>query len=268
MSSRKSKNSWVHSRIIPLDAIPHVKNFKYRGEDRSYIYVYVLSPFADVITDHLPMWLPPNVITLFGSSLNLVAHVVLLYYQGFEMQGPLPAWAVLMTGLFYFIYIMMDNTDRKQARRMHSSSVLGMLFDHGCDGYTSFIITINICKVLQVSNNAFTLLVATVISGSFYFATLESYYIGGVFLPELNAVSDGAVLYFASCVFAVAVGPEWLTTPIAFGLRSSQWCAVLCFAFATVFWSLNVCENFYRQDRVREYNISDVFLAILYISLI
>ena len=33
---------------------------------------------------------------------------------------------------------MLDNADGKQARKTGSSSVLGMLFDHGCDMITTF----------------------------------------------------------------------------------------------------------------------------------
>lgn len=114
-----------------MSSMPNVENFKYRGEDRSYLYVYVFSPIAERIADCLPMWLAPNSITLFGFFLNIISHLVLLYYQGFQMEGPVPNWAIVMTAVFYFTYIMLDNTDGKQARRTHSSSVLGMLFDHG-----------------------------------------------------------------------------------------------------------------------------------------
>ena len=38
-----------------------------------------------------------------------------------------------MVGINYFIYMVFDNTDGKQARRTGSSSPLGMLFDHGLE---------------------------------------------------------------------------------------------------------------------------------------
>lgn len=79
----------------------------------------------------MPEWLAPNLITLFGFFLNVISHIVLVYYQGFGMRGEIPEWAIVMTGVFYFFYILLDNVDGKQARRTGSSSVLGMLFDHG-----------------------------------------------------------------------------------------------------------------------------------------
>lgn len=36
---------------IPFSSVPKVKNFKYRGEDRSYLYVYFFSPWADWVAE-------------------------------------------------------------------------------------------------------------------------------------------------------------------------------------------------------------------------
>ena len=265
--TEENKTCW-HSKIIPMSSIPNIENFKYRGEDRSYFYVYVLSPIADEIANLLPMWLAPNIITVFGFSLNIIAHLTLLYYQGLQMEGYIPSWAILMTGIFYLIYVELDNTDGKQARRTHSSSVLGMLLDHGCDGFNSFIATINIGRIMQIGNSPFSILIITIVSGSFYFATLESYYIGGVYLPEINAVSDGAIVYLATWVAAIILGPEFLKSKVVYDLKVSEWCAIVCCGFAVVFWSLNLYEIFFRKDRIREYNFNDVFLATIYFIIV
>ena len=258
-------DSCFNPQIIPRKCFHNVINYKYRGEDRSYLYVYVLSPLADKIANALPMWLAPNIITTFGFTLNIISHLTLLYYQGFGMEGVLPNWAILMTALFYLTYIMLDNTDGKQARRTHSSSVLGMLLDHGWDGYNSIIIMINLWKILQVGNNPYSLMSILIVWVSFYFATLESFYIGGVYLPEVNAVSDGALLYVLACIFAVLIGPEWLASPIVYNLRPIHCVAILsCFA-AVIFVILNLHQIFYRQDRVKDASVSDVFQAVMYV---
>lgn len=36
---------------------------------------------------------------------------------------------------------MFDNLDGKQARRTKTSSPLGLLFDHGCDATTTFMLS-------------------------------------------------------------------------------------------------------------------------------
>ena len=57
------------------------------------------------------------------------------------------------------------------------------------------IIMINLARIMQIGDNPFALFAVLVVTMPFYFATLESYYIGGVYLPEVNAVTDGAILY-------------------------------------------------------------------------
>lgn len=134
---------------IPEENYKAINNFQYAGEDRSYLYVYFFSPLADKFATILPNWLPPNVITLAGFCCNIVSHLILLYYQGMSFEGNFPSWVPIVVGINYFLYIFLDNVDGKQARRTHSSSVLGMLFDHGCDGYTTIIVSINTAMMLQ-----------------------------------------------------------------------------------------------------------------------
>ena len=48
-----------------------------------------------------------------------------------------PAWASVLCALGLFLYQSLDAIDGKQARRTHSSSPLGELFDHGCDSIST-----------------------------------------------------------------------------------------------------------------------------------
>lgn len=42
----------------------------------------------------------------------------------------------------------------------------------------------------------------------FHFATLEEYYVGGLFLPCFNAISDGSALYFVTMAVPAIFGNE------------------------------------------------------------
>lgn len=55
------------------------------------------------------------------------------------MKGYIPNWIYLYEGISILLYSILDNMDGKQARRTHSSSPLGLLFDHGCDSITSCV---------------------------------------------------------------------------------------------------------------------------------
>ena len=51
--------------------------------------------------------------------------------------GQDPIWGQIATAIGLFIYQTLDAIDGKQARRTNSSSPLGELFDHGCDGVST-----------------------------------------------------------------------------------------------------------------------------------
>lgn len=76
-------------------------------------------------------------------------------------------------GVAYFLYIICDNTDGKQARRTGSSSPLGMLIDHGMDSITAVINTMLMQTMLQIGSNfnsVFSMIAATL---PFYYAVIE-----------------------------------------------------------------------------------------------
>jgi hypothetical protein len=75
----------------------------------------------------------PNTITLLGLMCQVVTLGVLVQYCP-TLTEPAPAWTAALAGAALFTYSTLDNMDGKQARRTGSSSPLGLLFDHGCDG--------------------------------------------------------------------------------------------------------------------------------------
>jgi hypothetical protein len=76
-----------------------------------------------------------------------------------------------------------------------------MLFDHGCDSIITGVLIITWMKLLAsgVSFMAYMVLVGGMTG--FYLSTLESYFLGGLFLPIINVPSDGNV--FLVCLAAV-----------------------------------------------------------------
>ena len=118
-----------------------IKTHKYKGGAYTPLD-NLLNPWWLWLTDLLPMWMAPNLVTLIGTL-----HVVLVQYicwpyifplTGAEVQSPSPA---AMAGIAWclFVYQTMDAMDGKQARRTGSSTPLGQLFDHGCDAYTLLV---------------------------------------------------------------------------------------------------------------------------------
>jgi choline/ethanolamine phosphotransferase len=90
----------------------------------------------------VPRWIAPNLITLLGTILMFITYLAHIYFMPqFDGAGSAPSWVYFLGGFGLLGYQILDNVDGKQARATGTSSPLGQLFDHGCDGLTfGFII--------------------------------------------------------------------------------------------------------------------------------
>jgi ethanolaminephosphotransferase len=109
---------------------------------------------------------------------------------------------------------MLDEMDGKQARRTGNSSPLGLLFDHGCDCFAAGIQPIIFMRVLQSGDNFLGLVFFVAIYGSFHFATLNEYYMGTLYLPVCNGVSDGSAVIIIGLIVTGIIGPEVWTIEV------------------------------------------------------
>lgn len=75
--------------------------------------------------------------------------VALVLMHDSTMTGEIPTWVSLYSVLCVFLYQSLDAIDGKQARRTKSSSPLGQLFDHGCDGINTMVFIILLWQSFQ-----------------------------------------------------------------------------------------------------------------------
>ena len=183
----------LSSKYIETQYIDNLKNYKYRGEDRSIYYYYVISPVCNLMVNYFPKWLAPNVITVSGWFLNLFNLIITIYYGGWKGCTYYPPWVCYITSFAYSFYIYLDAADGKQARRLNASSPLGLLFDHGTDACTTFYVTIVSGSMLLYNNIYQYLLIYFPIMTTFFFNTWEEYYIGELILPIFNGVEEGSI---------------------------------------------------------------------------
>lgn len=101
--------------------------------------------------------------------------------------------------------------DGKQARRTGNSSPLGLLFDHGCDAFSVGLQTLMIAKMIQIGNNYIVLLAVVASTAPFYFATMEEYYTGGLFLGPGNGITDGSIIIIGLFMYCGVVGTAVFT---------------------------------------------------------
>eukprot|EP01006_Ploeotia_vitrea_P038287 TRINITY_DN66224_c8_g3_i2.p1 TRINITY_DN66224_c8_g3~~TRINITY_DN66224_c8_g3_i2.p1 ORF type:complete len:462 (+),score=36.17 TRINITY_DN66224_c8_g3_i2:82-1386(+) len=186
----------------------NLKKYKYAGEDRSYIYRYLLTPMNNWLVTFFPPWLAPNTVTVTGFLNVILAHIVIWYYCP-NLSGEPPTWAIILCAVTLFIYQTLDNLDGKQARRTGTSSPLGLLFDHGCDAVNTTVGTLTSCSVMQMgpSWKSFALLASPAVV--FYFNTWEEYYIGSLVLPPINGATEGLLIAVGLYFWTAYVGVGW-----------------------------------------------------------
>lgn len=208
---------WQLTPYITSEMAVNLKNHKYSGSDEGFAYIYFYNPVANKLVSYLPETLAPNTITLIGFCHTLTPMIIQFTVIGAQMFGPVPSWFCYLQAWCYFWYRMLDEMDGKQARRTQNSSPLGLIFDHGCDAFSTGIQSIIFMRILQVGNNALCFYVMITVYAAFHFATLEEYYVGTLRLPPLNAVSDGSVLAIGLFIFSGVKGNEVWATPVCDG---------------------------------------------------
>lgn len=117
--------------VLTQDGVTQIAYHKYKAGEYTRLDS-ILNPIWTRLTDLLPMWLAPNMVTTLGGLHCLVAYLITWWYSP-NFQGGVPDFACLINGYCIFSYYTLDCMDGKQARRTGSSSPLGQLFDHGMD---------------------------------------------------------------------------------------------------------------------------------------
>jgi hypothetical protein len=67
-------------------------------------------------------------------------------------------------------------------------------------------------RVIQCGDNFLGLVFFVAIYGSFHFATLNEYYLGTLYLPIFNGVSDGSAVIIITLIVTGFIGPDIWTT--------------------------------------------------------
>jgi len=217
---------------LTLHARQSLPKFEYRGNDRSLLYAYILSPLAAFLVNNCtPRWVAPNLITLTGLMFMILSYLVIWHYvpalvwtdedddadnTSKSTSTALPRWMFTYHCIAMLIYQTLDNMDGKQARRTGSSSPLGLLFDHGCDAINSIFGSVNWIISLGLDPQHDALMCWALVLGPmamFYISTWEEYYTGELILPIINGPNEGllggALLSFMTALY----GKEfWLST--------------------------------------------------------
>ena len=119
------------------------------------MYKWVYCPASVWGVEHTPAWIAPNVITLFVALFTFVPFGYVIYVNGTqfgENAPPVSNLYCLIAAICYFIGRLLDEMDGKHARKTGNASVVGLLFDHGCDSFIVGFFMMIIAKILQINN--------------------------------------------------------------------------------------------------------------------
>ncbi|ORM39489.1 putative CDP-alcohol phosphatidyltransferase class-I family protein C22A12.10 [Babesia sp. Xinjiang] len=125
------------TRMIPKANLPHLKNYKFHSGCSTPLDNILNLIWWNPISNLVPYFVSPNVLTLMGAMSLLVMHYcILAYVPGLESTAA-PAWLPLLIAITTAVYMTLDGIDGKQARKLGVSSPLGQLLDHGVDAVVS-----------------------------------------------------------------------------------------------------------------------------------
>ena len=113
------------SKYLSPSGLHFIANHQYRGGEYTHLD-NLLNPFWTYLTELLPLWLAPNMVTTLGGLHCALAYGTLWYYCPDFNTTP-PDWVVMLAAYCTFAYYTLDCMDGKQARRTGSSSPLGQL---------------------------------------------------------------------------------------------------------------------------------------------
>lgn len=110
---------------------------------------------------------------MIGFLCNFIPHVAMVVLFGSDLGGDVPGWFAVSMGIAFFVYMVCDNCDGKQARRTKTSSPLGMLLDHGMDAVTTVVNNFLLQRLVGVGNSYICIFAMLITTMPFYFAMLE-----------------------------------------------------------------------------------------------
>jgi len=189
----------------------NLASYSYTGVDKSIIANLVMKHYWNWLIDNVvPLWIAPNLLTLFGWLCVVFSFLLLVVYCPEGVDGIAPNWVYGVIAALVFMYQTFDNLDGKQARRTGSSSALGEVFDHGADSMSVPMFAITYGNMLQLGP-VLTFASLLIMSTVFYLAHWEGYFTRSLILrPVTNPTEAQLGMIFLLLMTAWYSPHVWL----------------------------------------------------------
>eukprot|EP00980_Cylindrotheca_fusiformis_P005359 scaffold1138_cov128-Cylindrotheca_fusiformis.AAC.41 len=166
--------------VLTKAGADNIAHHKYKGGSYTALDTFLSPNLWDPLTNLLPMWLAPNLITTIGGCFCLSSYLVSSYILSGGADGELvelPRWVFAFNGACLATYYTLDCCDGKQARRTSSSTPLGQLFDHGMDCMCN-LSHLQLVQCILENPPHLALILQASLQFSFWQAQWEEYYTG------------------------------------------------------------------------------------------
>lgn len=254
--------------IKPIESqnLENMKKFQYKTSDDSLLYNKCMSPCLNKVVTFFPLWLPPNIITLFSLTCNILASLVTYLDSGFDFSKELSPSTCIIIGVTQFLYQLLDNLDGKQARRTGSSSPYGMLLDHGCDIFTNCFTCFNMSHLSLIGNQSlYSISIFFGLILGFFAMTYEEYKLGELHFPIVNATDEGNIAFCFIAVLCGFVGQKWINFRIFGNFTLGNFFGLFC-VFGGFTCVYNLCNHTLKKKGLRE--VIKIFLDWIYFYLV
>lgn len=200
---------WYNKPILNSYQIKQLQKHQYASDNNSILDPY-FQPWWNYVVTFVPMWVAPNLITITGLAINMIAALLLIYHCP-SAREEVSGWIPLALAITMFLYQTLDAIDGKQARRTGSSNALGELFDHGCDSLSNLVLsTAGACAMSMGYIDSFLMMgycyLALVL---FYLSHWQTYVTGRMRFGQIDATEAQVTMMMIMVITAIAGTGFW-----------------------------------------------------------
>lgn len=177
------------------------------------------------LSEKLPKNIAPNIVTLTGLVFGASGIFLCVFLSG-DFRHPVPRWANILSILGILIYQTLDALDGKQARRTGSSSPLGELFDHGCDGFMTSLGALNYCTITMSGYSFHSFLWVGMCLIQFFTCALVEYHTGVLPTTSCGGWLGAVELHYGGIMLIALtlVDPDFFSIELSSYVVPSWWC--------------------------------------------
>jgi ethanolaminephosphotransferase len=195
-----------HGRgVLTKEGLNQIAHHQYKGGSYTTLDAFLSPNLWEPLTEMLPLWLAPNLVTTIGGFFCLASFFLSSTYLDLYLEEgvPPPRWVYFANGACLAVYYTFDCMDGKQARRTGSSSPLGQLFDHGMDCLCN-LSHLRMAQCIVLLPNSTMVYMQASLQFSFWQAQWDEYYTG--VLPHAAGDLGVTELNYGMAAWSVLTG--------------------------------------------------------------